>query len=237
MAGMEALARWEHPVRGTIPPTEFIPLVEESGLIVPLGRRILRQACLQAVAVQHECPRDPPRSIAVNVSGFQLQRPEFIDEVREVLRETAINPSSLILELTESVMMQDMDRSIAQMNELRSLGVRLAIDDFGTGYSSLMYLRRLPVDILKMDRAFIADTSPTATLLMVSVVQLARIFGLRTVVEGVEDGTYLKRLKETQCDFAQGYYFAEPLLDTEVMAFAAKDSHAGAGLEPAISRA
>jgi diguanylate cyclase (GGDEF)-like protein/PAS domain S-box-containing protein len=237
MAGMEALARWEHPIRGTVSPAEFIPLVEETGLIVSLGHRILSEACQHAVLLQHECPRDPPLSISVNVSAFQLQRPEFINEVRAVLQETEIVPSSLILELTESVMMLDMDLSILRMNALRSLGVRLAIDDFGTGYSSLMYLRRLPVDILKIDRSFLADPSPEATLLIAAVVQLARIFKLQAVVEGIEDETHLERVKETRCDFGQGFYFAKPLSGEEVMTVAAQQLEMGApGFEAATSR-
>jgi diguanylate cyclase (GGDEF)-like protein len=184
MAGMEELARWEHPIRGTVSPAEFIPLLEETGLIVPLGHQILTDACEHDVLLQRRCPRDPPLSISVNVSAVQLQRPEFIDEVRGVLEETEILPSSLILELTESVMLRDMDLSILRMNALRSLGVRLAIDDFGTGYSSLMYLCRLPADVLKIDRTFLADSSAEATLLIAAVVQLARIFELDTGCRG-----------------------------------------------------
>jgi EAL domain-containing protein (putative c-di-GMP-specific phosphodiesterase class I) len=237
MAGMEALARWEHPTLGTVSPADFIPLLEATGLIVSLGHQLLREACQHAVLLQRECPRDPPLSISVNVSAFQLQRPEFIDEVRGVLGETEIAPSSLILELTESVMMRDMDVSILRMNALRSLGVRLAIDDFGTGYSSLMYLRRLPVDVLKIDRSFLADQSPEATLLIAAVVQLARIFKLQAVVEGIEDATYLERLKGASCDFGQGFYFAKPLSGDEVMAIAAQQSHSGAvDFEPALAR-
>ena len=236
MAGMEALVRWEHPTRGTVSPTEFIPLAEETGLIVSLGHDILRQACRHAVLLQRACPREPPLSISVNVSGFQLQRPEFIDEVRGVLAETEIVPSSLILELTESVMMQDMDLSISRMNALRSLGVRLAIDDFGTGYSSLTYLRTLPVDILKIDRSFLADPRPEATLLIAAVVQLARIFTLEAVVEGIENEDYLDRLTDIPCDFGQGFYFAEPLTGDEVMTIASQQSHMGsARFEPATT--
>ncbi len=237
MAGIEALARWEHPTRGTLSPAEFIPLLEETGLIVSLGRHILEEACEYALLLQRECPRNPPLSIAVNVSAFQLQRPEFIDEVRGVLEETEIAPSSLILELTESVMMHDMDLSILRMSALRRLGVRLAIDDFGTGYSSLMYLRRLPVDILKIDRSFLADPTREATRLIAAVVQLARIFKLQTVVEGIEDETYLERLKDSSCDFGQGFYFATPLSRDEVMAIAVQQSQTGgASFEPATSR-
>ena len=236
MAGMEALARWEHPSRGTVAPAEFIPLVEETGLIAKLGHHVLREACRHAVLLQHECPRDPPLSISVNVSAVQLQRPEFIDEVRRVLRETEILPSSLILELTESVMMQDMELSILRMNALRSLGVSLAIDDFGAGYSSLMYLRRLPVDILKIDRSFLADPSPQATLLIATMVQLARIFKLQAVVEGIEDEVQLERLKDTRCDFGQGFYFAKPLSGEEVMAIAVKSRVGAAGFALADTR-
>jgi diguanylate cyclase (GGDEF)-like protein/PAS domain S-box-containing protein len=237
MAGVEALARWEHPVRGTVSPAEFIPLVEETGLIAKLGHHVLREACRYAVLLQHECPRDPPLSISVNVSTFQLQRPEFIDELRGLLRDTEIPPRSLILELTESVMMHDMELSILRMGALRSLGVRLAIDDFGTGYSSLMYLRRLPVDILKIDRSFLADPSPQATLLIAAMVQLARIFKLEAVVEGVEDETYLERLKDTRCDFGQGFYFAKPLSGEEVMTIAVQQSQVAApAFESAASR-
>jgi diguanylate cyclase (GGDEF)-like protein/PAS domain S-box-containing protein len=220
MACMEALVRWEHPTHGTIAPLDFIPLVENTGMIVPLGNHILREACKWAAHMQRECPRDPPLSMAVNVSAFQLQRPEFFDEVREVLQESGIPPSSLILELTESVMMRDMDVSIMRMDALRTLGVRLAIDDFGTGYSSLNYLRRFPVDILKIDRSFLADPSPEVSELTAAVVQLARIFKLQAVAEGIENTGQLDRLKDTDCDFGQGFHFAKPLTGEEVLAMA-----------------
>jgi EAL domain-containing protein (putative c-di-GMP-specific phosphodiesterase class I) len=224
MAAMEALVRWEHPVRGTLWPGEFIPLVEESGLIVPLGLHVLREACRHAALVQRACPRDPAIVISVNVSAFQLQRAEFIDEVRGVLKETKLDPRTLSLELTESVMMEDPDLSISRMTLLRALGIKLAIDDFGSGYSSLMYLRTLPVDILKIDRSFMADTSPEGRDLLIAVVNLAQIFKLLTVIEGVEDETYLERLEETHCGYGQGFYFAKPLLGDELMAFAAHHS-------------
>jgi diguanylate cyclase (GGDEF)-like protein/PAS domain S-box-containing protein len=225
MSGVEALARWEHPTRGVVYPGEFIPLVEETGLIVPLGHQILREACEHVALLQDVCPRDPPLSISVNVSAFQLKRPEFVDEVRGVLKETGIEPSSLILEVTESAMMQDMDLSISRMDALRSVGVRLAIDDFGTGYSSLMYLRRLPVDILKIDRSFLADPSKKVTLLTATVVQLARIFELQAVVEGIETEAQLERVQDMRADFAQGFYFAKPLAGADVMAIAEQQSN------------
>jgi EAL domain-containing protein (putative c-di-GMP-specific phosphodiesterase class I) len=235
MAGMEALARWEHPVRGMVSPEEFIPLLEETGLIVPLGRQILTEACEHAVLVQRQCPRDPPLSIAINVSAVQLQRPEFIDEVRAVLKKTQITPGSVTLELTESVMLRDIDLSVERMNALRSLGVRLAIDDFGTGYSSLMYLFRLPVDILKIDKSFLANPSAEATLLIAALVQLARIFKLDTIVEGIEDEASLERLKDTKCDFCQGFYFAKPLSAEASIALASEPSQLNIGGPPSHS--
>ena len=175
-------------------PLDFIPLLEDTGLIVPVGRHVLKQACTWAAHMQRECPRTPPLSIAVNVSACQLQRPEFIEEVRGVLRDSAIPPSSLTLELTESVMMQDMELSLLRLKALRALGVKLAIDDFGTGYSSLNYIRQLPVDILKIDRSFLADPNPEVAELTARSSQLARIFKLQAVAEGVETPTQLERL-------------------------------------------
>jgi diguanylate cyclase (GGDEF)-like protein/PAS domain S-box-containing protein len=237
MAGMEALARWEHPVRGTLSPVEFIPLAESTGLIVPLGYRILREACEQAALMQRESPRDPPLSISVNVSAYQLQRAEFIDEVRNVLEETGIAPSSLILELTESVMMRDTDLSIARMNTLRALGIRIAIDDFGTGYSSLGYLRRFPVDILKIDKSFLADPSGQVTELTAAVVELARIFKLRAVVEGIEDEAHLERIEGMQSDYGQGFYFAKPLSGEDLATFATQQAGASGANAIAVAEA
>jgi diguanylate cyclase (GGDEF)-like protein/PAS domain S-box-containing protein len=220
MAGMEALARWEHPERGVLPPAEFVSLLEETGLIVPVGRHILMEACLWAAQMQLECPREPPLSMAVNVSARQLQRPEFITEVKDVLEATAIVPSSLTLELTESVMMQDMEVSLMRLEALRALGVKLAIDDFGTGYSSLNYVRELPVDILKIDRSFLADTNPQVEQMTASIVELARIFNLKAVAEGVENIDQLSRLQGMQCDYGQGFHFAKPLSAEEIMEMA-----------------
>ncbi len=229
MAGMEALARWEHPQQGTLAPTEFVPLLEETGLIVPVGRHILREACAWAARMQRECPRDPPLSMAVNVSAKQLQRAEFIDEVAEALGETDIVAGSLTLELTESVMMQDMEVSLLRLEALRGLGVKLAIDDFGTGYSSLNYVRELPVDILKIDRSFLADTNPQVERMTATIVELARIFNLRAVAEGVENPEQLSRLKGMHCDFGQGFHFAQPLAAEEILELATEGRVAHAG--------
>jgi diguanylate cyclase len=220
MAGMEALVRWEHPTRGTVAPLEFVGLLEDTGLIVPVGRHVLREACAWSAHMQRECPREPPLSMAVNVSALQLQRPEFIDEVRGALEETGIVPSSLTLELTESVMMQDMDVSLLRLKGLRELGVKLAIDDFGTGYSSLNYIRQFPVDILKIDRSFLSDPNPETAELTAAIVSLARIFKLKAVAEGIENPSQLELLRDMNCDFGQGFHFAEPLHGEEILSMA-----------------
>jgi diguanylate cyclase (GGDEF)-like protein/PAS domain S-box-containing protein len=220
MAGMEALVRWEHPERGTVPPLEFVPLLEDTGLIVQVGHNVLREACMWASRMQSECPREPPLSMAVNVSVSQLQRPEFIAEVGGVLEESGIVPSSLTLELTESVMMQDMELSLLRLNALRELGVKLAIDDFGTGYSSLNYVRQFPVDILKIDRSFLADRNPEVTELTAAIVQVARIFNLKAVAEGIESSGQLEQLQGISCDFGQGFHFAEPLSAEDILQMA-----------------
>ena len=224
VGGMEALIRWEHPVRGIVSPADFVPLLEDTGLIVPVGQHILEQACRWAAHMQRECPRRPPLSMAVNVSAFQLQRPEFIEEVRGALADSEIPPSSLTLELTESVMMRDMEVSLMRLKALRALGVKLAIDDFGTGYSSLNYVRKLPVDILKIDRSFLADRNPEVAELTAAIAQLARIFKLKAVAEGIEDPGQLRRVQAMRCDFAQGFYFAKPLTAEEILELVASQS-------------
>ena len=220
MAGMEALVRWEHPQRGTLQPLDFVGLLEDTGMIIAVGHHILAEACGWAARMQSVCPRAPALSMAVNVSACQLQRPEFIEEVRAVLKETEIPPASLTLELTESVMMQDMELTLLRLKALRSLGVKLAIDDFGTGYSSLNYIRQLPVDVLKIDRSFLADPNPEVAELTEAIVQLARIFKLKVVAEGIENAEQIERLRSINCDFGQGFHFAQPLLGAEVLAMA-----------------
>ncbi len=223
MAGMEALLRWEHPDRGTVAPLEFVPLLEDTGMIVPVGRQVLIEACSWAAHMQSLCPREPALSMSVNVSACQLQRPELIDEVRGALEETGIVPASLTLELTESVMMQDMELTLLRLKALRALGVKLAIDDFGTGYSSLNYIRQLPVDILKIDRSFLADPNPEVAELTAAIVGLARIFKLKAVAEGIEEAAQLERLRRIGCDFGQGFHFAKPLAGEEILAMAASE--------------
>jgi diguanylate cyclase (GGDEF)-like protein/PAS domain S-box-containing protein len=210
--GVEALVRWQHPTLGLLPPSEFIDVAEETGLVVPLGDWVLREACRELAR------RDPKANpgglrLSVNLSARQLGVPELVDTVRDVLAETGLDPSRLCLEITESVLMDDVVSSIEALLDLKDLGVRLAIDDFGTGYSSLSYLRRFPVDVVKLDRSFIAGlgVDPAATAIVAAVVNLAHALGIVVVAEGVETEAQLVALRALRCDRAQGYYWNRPL--------------------------
>ena len=211
--GLEALIRWQHPQRGLVAPLDFIPLAEETGLIVPIGRWVLREACMQARRLQERFELSPASHMAVNLSARQLQRPEIVGEIAQTLQEAELHPHSLVLEITESVMMQDMDLSIQRLAELKELGVRLAVDDFGTGYSSLNYIRRFPVDILKVDKSFVdgVDEGGEESALTAAIIELAGILRLRPVAEGIEHADQLDKLLALRCDLGQGFYFAEPL--------------------------
>ncbi|MBI2237205.1 MAG: EAL domain-containing protein [Actinobacteria bacterium] len=213
ITGVEALIRWNHPTRGMMAPLEFIPLAEETGLIVSIGRWVLEEACRQARGLHEHYPMDPPLHMAVNISARQLQRPELVAEVAKVLMDTGLEPSALILEITESVMMRDMDLSIQRLGELKELGVQLAVDDFGTGYSSLNYIQRFPVDILKVDKSFVdaMNTDARKSALTATILKLAEDLELKPVAEGIERADQLDRLLELQCDLGQGFYFAKPL--------------------------
>jgi len=213
ITGVEALIRWFHPERGIVPPLDFIPLAEDTGLIVPIGRWVLMEACSYAADLQARFPTDPPLHMAVNLSARQVARPEIVEDVRQILAETGIDPTTLILEITESVMMQDMDMAISRLTELKTLGVQLAIDDFGTGYSSLNYVRRFPVDILKVDKSFIDGVTEggESSALTAAVIELAGILNLKPVAEGIERADQLERLVDMHCDLGQGFLFAKPL--------------------------
>jgi EAL domain-containing protein (putative c-di-GMP-specific phosphodiesterase class I) len=210
---MEALVRWRHPVRGEVMPSEFIPLAEKTGLIVPLGELVLREACKQTRIWQVSQREGDPLSISVNLSAAQLDDPGLLDAVRGALKESGLEPASLTLEITESVLVNDADATTDRLVELKALGVRLAIDDFGTGYSSLSYLRRFPVDVIKIDKSFVdglASSGPSLALAK-SIVRLAHNLQLKTVAEGVEQPQQRTRLAAMGCDHAQGYLFARPL--------------------------
>ncbi|MCB1863933.1 MAG: EAL domain-containing protein [Chromatiales bacterium] len=207
--GVEALARWEHPQWGWVPPSRFIPVAEDSGLIVTLGEWILAEACRAASRWQEIVPGLP---VMVNVSALQLRRPGFETRVSEVLHETALAPGLLELELTESTIMQETLAGSAVLQRLAELGARLAIDDFGTGYSSLAYLRQLVAARLKIDRSFIADMTADAEAqaIVASMVGMARALGLRVTAEGVESAEQVELLKTLGCDDVQGHFFAVP---------------------------
>ncbi len=213
IAGVEALVRWQHPTRGLVAPSEFIPIAEETGLILPIGRWVLREACAQARAWQLAYPSDPPLTVAVNVSARQVHQPGLVDIVAEALRDTGLPPATLILEITESLVMQNAELAITRLQELKALGVRLAIDDFGTGYSSLSYLRRFPVDILKIDKSFVDGVGQRGKEreLAQSIIELGQSLNLEIVAEGVERADQLGWLKSRNCDLGQGFLFAHAL--------------------------
>jgi predicted signal transduction protein with EAL and GGDEF domain len=212
IAGVEALLRWHHPERGLVAPAQFIPLAEETGLIVPIGRWVLHEACRQAQAWRQRYPAAPPLVVSVNLSGRQFQHPCLVDDVATALRETGLEPSCLKLEITESVAMEAGPTTVQILQALRGLGVQLAIDDFGTGYSSLAYLRRFPVNTLKIDRAFVDGLGQEEqdTAIVQSVLALARTLGLSVTAEGVEAPEQIAELRALACDEGQGYYFASP---------------------------
>jgi diguanylate cyclase (GGDEF)-like protein/PAS domain S-box-containing protein len=211
IAGMEALVRWEHPERGLVPPLDFVPLAEETGLIVPLGCWVLQEACRQAARWSAERPGER-LPMSVNVSGKQLQQPSFVDDVRRALTASGLAPQTLVLEITESALIEDTDANLDRLHELRELGVRLAIDDFGTGYSALSYLRRFPVDMIKIDRSFVRSMStPQEAALVEGIITLARGLELPVVAEGIEEDGQLSALRELRCALGQGYLFARPL--------------------------
>jgi len=211
--GAEALVRWQHPDRGLVGPQEFIALAEETGLIVPIGTHVLREACLQAARWRAVSPGTDPMCIKVNLSARQFAHPNLVEVVAGILSETGVDPASVYLEITESVLMEDAESTSGALRELKSLGVSLAVDDFGTGYSSLLYLKRFPVDELKVDRTFVAGLLGNAedAAIVAAVVNLAHTLGVKAVAEGVESSGQAARLIELGCDFGQGYHFGRPM--------------------------
>ena len=218
MTGVEALVRWEHPEHGLITPAEFVPIAEDNGLIVPLGAWVLRQAMEQAAQWHRQRPSRRDLHVTVNLSARQVQDPGLPFAVATALDELKMDPSALTLEITESVLMHDRDISLARLLDLKFLGVRLAIDDFGTGYSSLAYLQRFPLDVLKVDKAFVDGVAhgPEESALAAAIIRLGHTLHLRTVAEGVESPEQVAHLRRLGCQEAQGYLFAKPLPADEV---------------------
>ena len=208
VTGFEALVRWNHPTKGVVAPDEFILLAEQSGAIVSLGHSVLERASREAVRWR-TMPGLEEATISVNLSPHQIARPEFVDEVRDILISTGLEPSRLVLEMTETAMFRDFDGAIQKLQALRRVGVRLAVDDFGNGYSSLGYLRRFPVDELKIPREFLGvDDDPEQWAFAHAIVALGKTLGLTIVAEGIEQGGQRDRLRQLGCDIGQGYLFS-----------------------------
>ena len=215
--GVEALLRGQHPTRGTIPPNQFIPLAEETGLIISMGRWVLNEACIEGVQIQKRFERGEPLAISVNLSVRQLQSDSIVSDVRCALETSGLPPGSLVLEITESVMMSDTDFAVQRLTELKDLGVRLAMDDFGTGYSSLSYLSRFPVDILKMDRSFVGSGENVA--LQSAIIALGASLELDVVAEGIELEEQERSLHDLGCELGQGFLFARPMSSADLATF------------------
>jgi diguanylate cyclase (GGDEF)-like protein len=237
VVGVEALLRWRHPKAGVIPPDSFIPIAEENGLIVTLGRWVLGEACAQAAIWRK---RGFPLNMSVNVSARQLERSEFVEEVRTELRDKAMDPAMLTLEITETVLMRSPETTARLLGELKALGVRIAVDDFGTGYSSLAYLRQFPVDSLKIDRTFNTglELSSEERALTHTLINLGKALGLQTLAEGVEREGQVRELQREGCDLAQGFLFARPLTADAIEGFLRDRmvlSGSGAGTQPTLA--
>jgi len=218
VVGLEALIRWRHPILGMVRPDRFINLAEETGLIVPIGAWVLRTACRQNRDWQHA--GYGPLRIAVNLSARQFAQPGLVRDIARVLEDTGLAPTCLEIELTESLVMEDVEGAIHTMRELKSMGVKLSIDDFGTGYSSLSYLRRFPVDVLKIDRSFVRDITSSAddAAMVAAIIELARGLRMRVIAEGVETEAQLDYLKQRGCDEVQGHVYARAASGADVEA-------------------
>ena len=216
--GLEALIRWEHPTRGVIDASEFVPVLEDTGLIVPVGRWVIEQACRNGA----EWNRDGlPVVVSVNISARQLENESLRPDIASALHGSGLEPGHLIIEVTESTLMRDVPGTVRRLNALKELGVRIAIDDFGTGYLSLSYLRQFPVDIVKIDRSFVASltTSGEAGAIVHTLVQLGKSLGLETLAEGIEESGQLAHLRDEECETGQGFFYSKPLSASDVPAF------------------
>lgn len=237
VVGAEALVRWHHPTRGLVPPSAFIPLAEETGLIVPIGRSVLGKACAQARAWRDRHPGER-LAMSVNLSAVEFARPELVEEVRKVLADTGLEASALELEITESTLMVRTEAGIGTLRELRALGVRLVLDDFGTGYSSLAYLRELPLDMIKIDRSFVTtldDDDPNVAIVR-AVLSLAHGLGISVVAEGIETPAQAERLRALGCDMGQGYSWSRPTTAELVAARLGRRAIARDGRAPLANR-
>ncbi len=217
---LEALLRWIHPVRGIIPPMEFIPLAEQSGLIVPIGRWVLRTACTQLQEWHTSVPDFRHLTVSVNLSARQLRDPELVNDVKVIVEETGLDPGSLTLEVTESMLIDNVTDSVAKLHALRAMGIRIALDDFGTGYSSLSYIQQMPLDAIKIDRSFVMkiNDDQTSSAVARSIVTLGRTLELGVIAEGIETTVQLDELLRIGCMVGQGFHFAKPVPGDELEA-------------------
>jgi EAL domain-containing protein (putative c-di-GMP-specific phosphodiesterase class I) len=224
ISGVEALLRWEHPERGLISPADFVPIAEESGLIVSIGHWVLLEACRQARAWMDAGL--PAVRMAVNVSALEFMAKDFLSGVRNALLSTGVEPYNLELELTETVLMQDAEFAMETLNTLKSLGVQLAVDDFGTGYSSFSYLRKFPLDCLKVDRSFINEISPDSrnASILSALINIGKSLKHRVVAEGVETKQQLDFLQKQDCSEGQGYFFSHPVTADKFAEFLATNA-------------
>jgi PAS domain S-box-containing protein len=229
IAGFEALTRWQRP-EGIVSPFEFIAVAEEIGLIIPMNRQLVHEACQHLRSWQSEFPSSPPLTMSVNVSSREFAQPDLASEIRKALQQTGVDPGSLQLEIIETIAMGDAEKSGHVLAQLQALGVRLSIDDFGTGYSSLSRLRRIPVDTLKIDRAFISnmDSDPESREIVRIIIMLAHNLGLKVVAEGAETEEHVNLLKQLNCEMVQGYFFSRPADDEAMLKLLAGDHRASA---------
>ncbi len=229
---VEALVRWQHPVRGLVAPSDFIGVAEETGLIVQLGQWVLEEACRQVVGWHVQFPADPPLMLSVNLSPRQFQVPDLVEEVARALRETGLPANCLKLEITEGVIMRDIEATILKLRRLKRLGIRIAVDDFGTGHSSLSYLKRLPVDVLKIDQSFVSGLGRNQEDIAIvrAIISLAKSLDLTVTGEGIETQYQADLLGAWGCDLGQGYYYGKPVDDAAMTAILRKAGHGGHGV-------
>jgi EAL domain-containing protein (putative c-di-GMP-specific phosphodiesterase class I) len=213
LVGVEALIRWRHPSEGLISPMLFIPLAEETRLIIPIGRWVIKEACRQLKQWEEKHHGEKPLTMSVNISSVQLSYQDFVEQVEEIIRESDINPTNLTFEITERMIVEDNLIATRVISRLRELGVRVHLDDFGTGYSALNYLQRYPIDILKIDRDFIGkiDENGESVEIIKAILNLARDLNMSVIAEGIETEYQFDLLKGLNCQFGQGYYFAKPM--------------------------
>jgi EAL domain-containing protein (putative c-di-GMP-specific phosphodiesterase class I) len=232
ISGFEALVRWQHPTRGLLNPAEFLFVAEETGLIIPIDRWVLRQVCFQMKNWYDKYPIDPPLTVSVNLSGKEISKPDLVDYIQKVLYDSGLNPACLKLEITENVIMETSLFTSEVFRKLQALGVQVQIDDFGIGYSSLSYLSQFPVNALKIDQSFVNKMSldNSQVKIIQAIVMLAQRLDVVVVAEGVETEEQLEQLRELGCGFGQGYFVSKPMHTARIQSLL--EEWATAGVQP-----